>query len=204
MSMSLIPQIPESHTAGVLPFGQPSSRAVARSTRRQVDVVLAEAEVTHARDQARAVLAAGALSNVAALVGLAEQCYEWCALLRGHRQGVRAGCCPGHRRLLSHRTAPSRRKGMAMSLIIYILAFIGAVALLMLLVALWLWWNEPGSSVQSAPRPQPPSPTPAERRTARQRDDIAHQAARLKLEQDAAALSAARQMLEVARLHQRR
>lgn len=76
MSMSLIPQVPESHTAGVLPFGQPSSRAVARSTRRQVDVVLAEAEVTHARDQARAVLAAGALSNVTALVGLAEQCYE--------------------------------------------------------------------------------------------------------------------------------
>lgn len=91
-----------------------------------------------------------------------------------------------------------------MSLIIYILAFIGVVALLVLLVALWMWWNEPGSSVQSTPRPQPPNLTPSGRRTARQRDDIAHQAARLKLEQDAAALAAARQMLEVARLHQRR
>lgn len=76
MSNEIMPQVLKSHTAGVLPFGQSSSRAVARSTRRQVDVVLAEAEVTHARDQARAVLAAGALSNVTALVGLAEQCYE--------------------------------------------------------------------------------------------------------------------------------
>lgn len=91
-----------------------------------------------------------------------------------------------------------------MNLIIYILACIGAVALLVLLVALWLWWNEPGSGVQSAPRPQPPSPTLAGRRASRQRDDIAHQAARLKLEQDAAALAAARQILEVARLHQQR
>ena len=32
--------------------------------------------MTHARDQARAVLAAGALNNAAALVGLAEQAHQ--------------------------------------------------------------------------------------------------------------------------------
>ena len=48
MPASLIPQTPEPHTTSVLPFGQPSSRAVARSTRRQVDMVLARAEVAHA------------------------------------------------------------------------------------------------------------------------------------------------------------
>ena len=76
MPDSLIPQTPEPHTTSVLPFGQPSSRAVARSTRRQVDMVLARAEVAHTKDQVRAVLASGALNNVTALVALAEQCYE--------------------------------------------------------------------------------------------------------------------------------
>lgn len=77
MPASLIPQTPEPHTASVLPFGQPSSsKAVARSTRRQVDMVLARAEVAHTKDQARAVLASGALNNVTALTTLAEQCYE--------------------------------------------------------------------------------------------------------------------------------
>lgn len=75
MSNENIPQVPEVYATDVLPFGQPSSRAVARSARREVDAVLGRAEVAHARDQARAVLASGALSNTAALVGLAEQCY---------------------------------------------------------------------------------------------------------------------------------
>ena len=39
---------------------------LARATRRRTDAVLGRAEVTHARDQARAVLAAGALNNTAA------------------------------------------------------------------------------------------------------------------------------------------
>ena len=79
MSINLIPQAPDpesdSYATGLALFG-PSSRAVARATRRQTDAVLGRAEVTHARDQARAVLATGALNNTAALVGLAEQAHQ--------------------------------------------------------------------------------------------------------------------------------
>ena len=77
MSTGLIPQTPEpdSYATGLASF-VPSSRAVARATRRRTDAVLGRAEVTHARDQARAVLAAGALNNTAALVGLAEQAHQ--------------------------------------------------------------------------------------------------------------------------------
>lgn len=38
--------------------------------------MLARAAVAHASDQARAVLTAGALHNVGALAGLAEQCAQ--------------------------------------------------------------------------------------------------------------------------------
>ena len=77
MSTGLIPQTPESdsYATGLASF-VPSSRAVARATRRRTDAVLGRAEVIHARDQARAVLAAGALNNTAALVGLAEQAHQ--------------------------------------------------------------------------------------------------------------------------------
>jgi hypothetical protein avisC_04811 len=73
---SLVLQSPEPYATGLMPFSGPSSRGVARTTRREVDVVRGRAEVAHATDQARAVLASSALSNVSALVGLAEQCYE--------------------------------------------------------------------------------------------------------------------------------
>ena len=76
MSGELVSQVPEAYSTGVMPFEGPSSRAVARASRREVDAVLGRAQVAHTRDQARAVLASGALSNTAALVGLAEQCYE--------------------------------------------------------------------------------------------------------------------------------
>lgn len=69
MSTGLIPQTPEPDSYALASFA-PSSRAVARATRRRTDAVLGRAEVTHARDQARAVLAA------AALVGLAEQAHQ--------------------------------------------------------------------------------------------------------------------------------
>ena len=77
MSTGLIPQTPkpDSYATGLASF-VPSSRAVARATRRRTDAVLGRAEVIHARDQARAVLAAGALNNTAALVGLAEQAHQ--------------------------------------------------------------------------------------------------------------------------------
>ena len=77
MSTGLIPQTPEpdSYATGLASF-VPSSRAVARATRRRTDAVLGRAEVIHARDQVRAVLAAGALNNAAALVGLAEQAHQ--------------------------------------------------------------------------------------------------------------------------------
>ena len=52
MSTGLIPQTPEpdSYATGLASFA-PSSRAVARATRRRTDAVLGRAEVTHARDQ---------------------------------------------------------------------------------------------------------------------------------------------------------
>lgn len=67
MSTGLIPQTPklDSYATGLVSFA-PSSRAVARVTRRRTNAVLGRTEVTHARDQARAVLAAGALNNTAA------------------------------------------------------------------------------------------------------------------------------------------
>lgn len=67
---------PEPYATGVMPFRGPSSRAVSRQSRREVDTVLGRAEVAHTRDQVRAALASSALGNVSALVGLAEQCYE--------------------------------------------------------------------------------------------------------------------------------
>lgn len=57
MSSEIIAQVPEAYGTGIMPFQGLSSRAVARSTRREVDAVLGRAEVAHARDQARAVLA---------------------------------------------------------------------------------------------------------------------------------------------------
>lgn len=76
MSNQIVTQVPETYSTGVMPFGGLSSRAVARQSRREVDVVLGRAEVAHTVDQARAVLTSSALSNTAALVSLAEQCYE--------------------------------------------------------------------------------------------------------------------------------
>lgn len=64
MSTGLIPQTPEPDPYALASFA-PSSRAVARATRRRTDAVLGRAEVTHAKDQARA-----------ALVGLAEQAHQ--------------------------------------------------------------------------------------------------------------------------------
>ena len=77
MSTGLIPQTPEPdpYATGLASFA-PSSQAVARAARWRTDAVLGRAEVTQARDQARAVLAAGALNNTAALVGLAEQAHQ--------------------------------------------------------------------------------------------------------------------------------
>ena len=75
MSTGLIPQTPEPDSYALASFAPPS-RAVARATRRHTDAVLGRAEVTHARDQVRAVLAAGALNNTAALVGPAEQAHQ--------------------------------------------------------------------------------------------------------------------------------
>ena len=77
MSTGLIPQTPEpdSYATGLASF-VPSSRAVARATHRRTDAVLGRAEVAHIKDQARAVLAASALNNTAALVGLAEQAHQ--------------------------------------------------------------------------------------------------------------------------------
>lgn len=49
---------------------------MARATRRRTHAILGRAEVTHAEDQARAALAAGALNNTAALVGPAEQAHQ--------------------------------------------------------------------------------------------------------------------------------
>lgn len=67
---------PELYVPGMQPFAKAASRAVARRIDRQVDSVLAGAAVAHASDQARAVLAAGALHNVGTLAGLAEQCAQ--------------------------------------------------------------------------------------------------------------------------------
>ena len=76
MSSEIIPQVPEVYGTGIMPFQGPSSRTVARATRWRTDTVLGRAEMAHgARDQARAVLAAGALNNTAALVGPAEQAH---------------------------------------------------------------------------------------------------------------------------------
>ena len=71
MSTGLIPQTsePDPYATGLASFA-PSSRAVARATRRRTDAILGRAEVTHARNQARTVLAAGAL------VGPAEQAHQ--------------------------------------------------------------------------------------------------------------------------------
>ena len=72
MSTGLIPQTPEpdSYATGLASF-VPSSRAVVRATRRRTDAVLGRAEVTHARDQARAVLDVDILDYGTSLVLLA-------------------------------------------------------------------------------------------------------------------------------------
>lgn len=75
MSSEVVVRVPGAYGTGIMPFQGRSSRVVARSARREVGAVLGRVEVAHARDRARAVLASGALSNTAALVGLAEQCY---------------------------------------------------------------------------------------------------------------------------------
>jgi len=78
MSREIIGRIPapELYVPGKQPFAQAASRAVERRIAREVDGVLARAAVAHASDQARAVLTAGALHNVGALAGLAEQCAQ--------------------------------------------------------------------------------------------------------------------------------
>ena len=50
--------MPEPYATGVMPFQGPSSRAVARQSRREVDTVLGRAEVAHTRDQVRAATSA--------------------------------------------------------------------------------------------------------------------------------------------------
>lgn len=67
---------PELYLPGGQPFGRASSRAVARRVDRQADGVMGQAALAHVTDQARAVLAAGALHNIGALAGLAEQCAQ--------------------------------------------------------------------------------------------------------------------------------
>ena len=67
-----------------------------RATHRRTDAVLGRAEVTHARDQVRAVLAASALNNTAALVGPAEQAHQiapagdpyYQAIIRAYAQDI--------------------------------------------------------------------------------------------------------------------
>lgn len=53
--------------------GQPPGRGVAKATKREVDAVGACGDVIYAGDQVRAFLTASAMSNVATLVGAAEQ-----------------------------------------------------------------------------------------------------------------------------------
>lgn len=101
MSSEIVGRVPapEVYVPGMRPFGQATSRAVARRVDRQVDGVLAQAALAHSADQARAVLAAAALHNVGALAGLAEQCaqvapaggpyYE--AILRAYGLGAARG-----------------------------------------------------------------------------------------------------------------
>ncbi len=67
---------PELYLPGGQPFGRASSRAVARRVDRQADGVMGQAALAHVTDQARAVLTAGALHNIGALAGLAEQCAQ--------------------------------------------------------------------------------------------------------------------------------
>lgn len=97
MSSEIIPQVPEVYGTGIMPFQGPSSRTVARATRWRTDTVLGRAEMAHgARDQARAVLAAGALNNTAALVGPAEQAHQiapagdpyYQAIIRAYAQDI--------------------------------------------------------------------------------------------------------------------
>ena len=86
-----------------------------------------------------------------------------------------------------------------MDFILQSLAAIGVIALLLFLALLiWLLQDDPDDET---PHSQPPSQASAKRQTLESHEDIARQAARLKLEQDAAALAAARTMLEIARLY---
>lgn len=61
---------PELYLPGGQPFGRASSRAVARRVDRQADGVMGQAALAHVTDQA------GALHNIGALAGLAEQCAQ--------------------------------------------------------------------------------------------------------------------------------
>ena len=86
-----------------------------------------------------------------------------------------------------------------MDFILRSLAAIGVIALLLFLaLAAWLLQDDPDDET---PHPQPPNQAPTRHQTLESREDVIRQAARLKLEQDAAALAAARTMLEIARLY---
>lgn len=86
-----------------------------------------------------------------------------------------------------------------MDFILQALAAIGVIALLLsLALVIWLLRDDPDDET---PHPQPPNQAPTRHQTLESHEDIIRQAARLKLEQDAAALAAARTMLEIARLY---
>lgn len=86
-----------------------------------------------------------------------------------------------------------------MDFILQTLAAIGVMVLLLFLaLVIWLLQDDPDDET---PQPQPPSQAPTRHQTLENREDVIRQAARLKLEQDAAALAAARTMLEIARLY---
>ena len=88
-----------------------------------------------------------------------------------------------------------------MDFILQALTTIGVMVLLLFLaLIIWLLQDDPDNETQHPQQP-PPNPAPTGHQTLESREDIIRQAARLKLEQDAAALAAARTMLEIARLY---
>lgn len=89
-----------------------------------------------------------------------------------------------------------------MDFILRSLAAIGVMVLLLFLaLVIWLLQDDPDDETPHSQPPQPPSQAPTRHQTLESREDITRQATRLKLEQDAAALAAARTMLEIARLY---
>lgn len=68
--------IPSGSALGGASSGRSVSWGVARQVRRDLEVVSGRGEVAQATDQARALVTAGALHNMAGLVGLARECME--------------------------------------------------------------------------------------------------------------------------------